>query len=182
MAKWQRNRYNHRLKRQSHNAKKTHSKGCVFQCEKSVKPYGLLRVKPYGMVYIANLMVKTSKNLGKSRKSDNGLHLLPAHIGANLMVWGLEDAILGALKNPLQRTSARCLLQRIFCWVRKQDPRCANLHIRNNCDVAREEEPMFRWLRQKFCKHAYRKHWNRDAGGYVMRCVKCEKEVARGWM
>ncbi len=38
---------------------------------------------------------------------------------------------------------------------------------------------MFRWLRQKFCKHAYRKHWSRDAGGYVMRCVKCEKEVAR---
>lgn len=33
----------------------------------------------------------------------------------------------------------------------------------------------FKWLKQKQCKHHYRKHWSRDTGGYVRRCVKCGK-------
>ena len=34
---------------------------------------------------------------------------------------------------------------------------------------------MFRWLKQKFCKHKYCKHYNKAAKGYVRRCVKCGK-------
>ena len=30
-------------------------------------------------------------------------------------------------------------------------------------------------LRQRYCKHNYRKHWNREYGGYVKRCTKCNK-------
>lgn len=35
------------------------------------------------------------------------------------------------------------------------------------------------WLKEKLCKHKYRKHYSRDSNGYVMRCVKCGKEVER---
>lgn len=32
------------------------------------------------------------------------------------------------------------------------------------------------WMKQKLCKHKYSKHYSRDSGAYVMRCVKCGKE------
>nr|DAU80529.1 MAG TPA: zinc finger domain protein [Caudoviricetes sp.] len=35
------------------------------------------------------------------------------------------------------------------------------------------------WWRQRRCRHRYRKHWSREAGGYVRRCVKCGKEIKR---
>nr|DAE72651.1 MAG TPA: Halobacterial output domain 2 [Caudoviricetes sp.]DAQ42531.1 MAG TPA: Halobacterial output domain 2 [Caudoviricetes sp.] len=34
------------------------------------------------------------------------------------------------------------------------------------------------WFRQHYCRHSYRKHWNRDSGpygGYVRRCTKCNR-------
>lgn len=34
---------------------------------------------------------------------------------------------------------------------------------------------MLRWLKQRFCKHKYRKHYDKAAKGYVRRCVKCGK-------
>lgn len=34
---------------------------------------------------------------------------------------------------------------------------------------------MLRWLNQRFCKHKYRKHYDKTAKGYVRRCVKCGK-------
>lgn len=34
---------------------------------------------------------------------------------------------------------------------------------------------MFRWLKQKFCKHKYCKHYNKATKVYVRRCVKCGK-------
>lgn len=34
---------------------------------------------------------------------------------------------------------------------------------------------MITWLKQKICKHHYCKNWSRDSGGYVKRCVKCNK-------
>lgn len=34
---------------------------------------------------------------------------------------------------------------------------------------------MFKWLKQIFCKHKYRKHYDKTAKGYVRRCVKCGK-------
>lgn len=40
-------------------------------------------------------------------------------------------------------------------------------------------ERLIIWTKQKRCKHKYRKHYNRDSGGYVMRCVKCGKEKER---
>lgn len=35
------------------------------------------------------------------------------------------------------------------------------------------------WVKQKRCKHKYRKHYNKDKGFYVMRCMRCEKEIER---
>lgn len=32
-----------------------------------------------------------------------------------------------------------------------------------------------RWLKQRFCKHKYCKHYNKAKKGYVRRCVKCGK-------
>ena len=34
---------------------------------------------------------------------------------------------------------------------------------------------MFKWLKQRFCKHKYRKHYDKSTKGYVRRCVKCGK-------
>lgn len=34
---------------------------------------------------------------------------------------------------------------------------------------------MFRWIKQRFCKHKYRKHYDKTTKGYVRRCVKCGK-------
>lgn len=34
---------------------------------------------------------------------------------------------------------------------------------------------MLRWLKQRFCKHKYRKHYDKTTKGYVRRCVKCGK-------
>ena len=43
-------------------------------------------------------------------------------------------------------------------------------------NVIKEYEAiMFRWLKQRFCKHKYRKHYDKTAKGYVRRCVKCGK-------
>lgn len=41
---------------------------------------------------------------------------------------------------------------------------------------------IFKWFKQKRCDHYFRKHWCRrygPYGGYVRRCVKCEKEIER---
>ena len=35
------------------------------------------------------------------------------------------------------------------------------------------------WMKQKRCKHKYRKRYSKETGGYVMRCTKCEKEMQR---
>lgn len=34
---------------------------------------------------------------------------------------------------------------------------------------------MFKWLKQKFCKHKYCKRYNKATKGYVRRCAKCGK-------
>lgn len=34
---------------------------------------------------------------------------------------------------------------------------------------------VIKWLRQRFCKHKYRKHWSKERQQYEMRCVKCNK-------
>nr|DAT36425.1 MAG TPA: hypothetical protein [Caudoviricetes sp.] len=53
------------------------------------------------------------------------------------------------------------------------------------CDVAQEVrrliEKMIIWFRQRRCCHQYQKHWCRTSGqhgGYVRRCVKCEKIIS----
>nr|DAG82567.1 MAG TPA: DNA-directed RNA polymerase [Caudoviricetes sp.] len=38
---------------------------------------------------------------------------------------------------------------------------------------------LFTWLKQKLCRHQYRKYYSRDRGMYVIRCMKCGKEVDR---
>ena len=38
-----------------------------------------------------------------------------------------------------------------------------------------QEDIMLKWLKQIFCKHKYRKHYDKTAKGYVRRCVKCGK-------
>ena len=40
-------------------------------------------------------------------------------------------------------------------------------------------ERLIIWMKQKRCKHKYRKHYSKETGGYVMRCAKCEKEMQR---
>nr|DAP75721.1 MAG TPA: General transcription and DNA repair, Helicase, Translocase, DNA repair.5A [Caudoviricetes sp.] len=37
---------------------------------------------------------------------------------------------------------------------------------------------LFIHLRQRYCKHNYRKRWSRENGGYVKRCTKCNKVVS----
>lgn len=32
-------------------------------------------------------------------------------------------------------------------------------------------------LKQRFCKHNYKKHYSTTEGGYVLRCTKCDKVV-----
>ena len=34
-------------------------------------------------------------------------------------------------------------------------------------------------IRQYFCKHRYRKHYDQHLGVYINRCVKCGKRVTR---
>lgn len=34
---------------------------------------------------------------------------------------------------------------------------------------------MLKWLKQRFCKHKYRKYYDKASKGYVKRCVKCNK-------
>lgn len=34
---------------------------------------------------------------------------------------------------------------------------------------------MLEMLKQCFCKHKYRKHYDKDRKEYVRRCVKCDK-------
>lgn len=38
-----------------------------------------------------------------------------------------------------------------------------------------QEDNMLKWLKQRFCKHKYRKHYDKTTNGYVRRCVKCGK-------
>lgn len=41
---------------------------------------------------------------------------------------------------------------------------------------------VFKWIKQKRCKHNYRKHWFRNIGpdgGYAKRCTLCGKEIER---
>ena len=38
---------------------------------------------------------------------------------------------------------------------------------------------MFEKIRQRFCKHNYRKHYSPELNGYNQRCTKCEKEIER---
>ena len=38
-----------------------------------------------------------------------------------------------------------------------------------------QAEIMLKWLKQRFCKHKYRKHYDKTTKGYVRRCVKCGK-------
>ena len=40
-------------------------------------------------------------------------------------------------------------------------------------------ERLIIWMKQKRCKHKYRKHYSKETGGYVIRCAKCEKEMQR---
>lgn len=43
-----------------------------------------------------------------------------------------------------------------------------------------QEENMLKWLKQRFCKHKYRKHYDKATKGYVRRCVKCGKIEQEG--
>lgn len=40
-------------------------------------------------------------------------------------------------------------------------------------------ERLIIWMKQKRCKHKYRKHYSKETGDYVMRYAKCEKEMQR---
>ena len=36
-------------------------------------------------------------------------------------------------------------------------------------------ERIILWIRQRFCRHKYKKHWNKKTKEYERRCVYCEK-------
>lgn len=40
-------------------------------------------------------------------------------------------------------------------------------------------ENMIRAIITKRCQHHYRKHYDKDSGGYVNRCTKCGKKVMK---
>ncbi len=36
-------------------------------------------------------------------------------------------------------------------------------------------ERIFLRIRQHFCRHRYKKHWNKESAAYEYRCVHCGK-------
>ena len=39
---------------------------------------------------------------------------------------------------------------------------------------------IFKWLKQKRCKHHYVKHYDPQRKGYVRRCSICDKVISHG--
>lgn len=39
---------------------------------------------------------------------------------------------------------------------------------------------IFKRIRQYFCKHKFKKHYNAILGCYELRCVKCDKTASKG--
>lgn len=36
-------------------------------------------------------------------------------------------------------------------------------------------------IRERFCKHNFKKYWDKELGVYVPRCTKCGKVIYKAW-